>query len=226
MAYIELLELDDSAGAHSIAERLRERHKYFSTLADTAPTTQLKAIYQKKLTDLAHLAVQYAVELGAAGIGGATTLPKEYAAPNTLSSVNLQAMLVLHTEGRALRSFPLVPGVNILGRTQNVIGNSVLIDDDYMSRSHAVVEIVSVKNQTALLYDAGELPGFKPSTNGVFLNGDPERLSGKVPIRPEDTLQVGYAKLVLTYASGDRQSEAVASVGSRIHSRTVFIKVN
>lgn len=224
MAYIELLEIDESAGANLIAERLRDRYKYFTTLVSTAPTAQLKAIYQKKLAGLQSLAGQHAVDL----LGSKASAPTPIGQASNLedSTVNQQALLVLHTEGRPLRSYPLVPGVNILGRNQGTSGQTILIDDDYMSRSHAVVEVVSIKNRSALLYDIGELPGHKPSTNGVYLNGNDQRLKGKVPIKPNDTLQVGYAKLVLTYAAHSRQNDVVTEIGKKQHSRTVFIKMN
>jgi hypothetical protein len=227
MAYIELLEIEESAGAHQIAERLKDRHKYFTTLASTAPTVQLKAIYQKKLSDLQALASKYQVDLSASS-GSVKPQMAEQTPSSELASraAQPQALLVLHTEGRPLQSFPLLIGVNILGRSQGTSGHTILIDDDYMSRAHAVVEIISIKERSALLYDIGELPGNKPSTNGVYLNGHETRLTGKVSLSHNDTLQVGYAKLVLTYAAATEQRDTVTAIGKKEHSKTVFIKVN
>ncbi len=226
MAFIELLEVDDNAGIALIAERLSDRYQYFSTLVSTAPTIQLRAIYQKKLSELEILAKHYSVKI--------TTSESEQrlkdASPRLSREVEMvslqQALLVLHTEGRALQSFQLLPGINILGRNQGTSGNTILIDDDYMSRAHAVVEIISLKEKAAMLYDIGELPGHKPSTNGVFLNGNEQRLTGKVALQPNDTLQVGYAKLVLTYSAADKRNATMFAIGKKEHSKTVFIKVN
>lgn len=226
MAYIELLEIDENAGAQLIAERLSDRFQYFSTLVSTAPTMQLRAIYQKKLSDLQILANHYSVKISASGVEQAQKVASRQSSGKAEKTSQQQALLVLHTEGRALQSFPLLPGINILGRSQGTSGNTILIDDDYMSRAHAVVEITSIKEKAALLYDIGELPGCKPSTNGVFLNGNEQRLSGKVTLNPNDTLQVGYAKLVLTYSAAAEQSATMFAIGKKEHSKTVFIKVN
>jgi len=226
MAYIELLEIDESAGPQLIAERLRDRHQYFSTLVSTAPTAQLKAIYQKKTSDLQALANHYSIDLSVATSAKPSrseSMPHANAADG--SSLQ-QPLLVLHTEGRAMQSFPLLPGINILGRSQGTTGQTILIDDDYMSRAHAVVEITGIKDRTALLYDIGELPGHKASTNGVYLNGKEQRLSGKVALHANDTLQVGYAKLVFTYSTPAERGATVKAIGKKEHSKTVFIKVN
>lgn len=226
MAYIELLEIDENAGTQQIAERLNDRHQYFSTLVSTAPTIQLRAIYQKKLSDLQILANHYSVKISGSEAGQALKVASTKSSKETSKASQQQALLVLHTEGRPLQSFPLLPGINILGRSQGTSGNTILIDDDYMSRAHAVVEIISIKEKSALLYDIGEVLGYKPSTNGVFLNGNEMRLSGKVALNPNDTLQVGYAKLVLTYSAAAERSATMFAIGKKEHSKTVFIKVN
>jgi len=227
MAIIEILEIDDSADVRLIREQLMDRYQYFGVLVSTAPTMQLQAIYQKKLLDLKALAEKYSVDLDASFASVSSTSVGEaerFATKANQSSE--QAFLVLHTEGKPLRSFPLLPGINVLGRRQGEIGHTILIEDDYMSKVHAVVEMVHIKEKVALLYDVGELSGNKPSTNGVYLNGRDVRISGKLALNPGDTLQVGYSKLVLTYAVSGQQQEAAAAVGKREHSKTVFIKVN
>ena len=67
-----------------------------------------------------------------------------------------------------------------------------------------------------MLYDVGELAGHKASTNGVYLNGRDQRITGKISLNPGDTLQVGYSKLVLTYASSGRQQEAMEVRGGGV----------
>lgn len=227
MAFIELLEIDDSAGIEQIREKLKDRYQYFEVLVTTAPTSQLKAIYQKKLVDLRALAEKYSLDLSAPSTpaavpAGTPTSAREFEPTQTTT----QALLVLHTEGKPLQSFPLLSGINILGRRQSVAGQTILIDDEYMSKAHAVVEMLSIQGRQALLYDVGELAGHKASTNGVYLNGRDQRITGKVSLNPGDTLQVGYSKLVLTYASSGRQQEATAAVGKTEHSKTVLIRVN
>lgn len=227
MALIELLEIDDSADVQQIREKLRDRHQYFSVLERTAPTPQLKAIYLRKISDLRVLAEKYSVDLSSGTPQGPVPSAGQPATPAPEPApASQQAFLVLHTEGKALRSFALVPGLNVLGRRQGTTGHTILIDDDYMSKAHAVVDMVSIRDRKALLFDIGELAGNRPSTNGVFLNGNEQRITGKVALHPGDTLQVGYSKLVLTYAEADQQQAATAAVGKTEHSRTVFIKVH
>jgi pSer/pThr/pTyr-binding forkhead associated (FHA) protein len=227
MAFIDLLEIDDSADVQQIRERLKDRYNYFSVLVTTAPTMQLKAIYQKKLSDLRTLAERYSLDLSSATAPanslsvGQGDIQTPSAAPSSA-----QAFLVLHTEGKPLQSFPLLPGLNVLGRRHGTAGHTILIDDDYMSKAHAVVEMVSILDRIALLYDIGELDAHKPSTNGVYLNGRDQRISGKLPLKHGDTLQVGYSKLVLTYAASGQQQEAAARVGKTEHSKTVLIRVS
>lgn len=226
MALIEILEIDDREDVQHIREKLRDRYNYFSVLEGTAPTPQLKAIYLRKISDLRVLAKKYAVDLS-------PEAPKPQAPPTgrpapeaAAAHSSQQAFLVVHTEGKPLQSFPLRPGLNVLGRRQGTTGHTIAIDDDYMSKTHAVVEILSIRDRKALLFDIGELAGNKPSTNGVYLNGRDERISGKVVLRSGDTLQTGYTKLVLSYADAGHQHEAEAAVGNTEHSKTVFIKVH
>lgn len=228
MAYIEILEIDESAGQRQIEEKLRDKYQYFNTLVSTAPTTQLKSIYAKKVSELQGLAKQYRINLADSRNSAEQTnnaaVPRE--CNDSAFTDQEQAILVLHTEGRALRSYTLRPGLNILGRNQGVEHHSIVIEDEYLSRAHAVVEVINVKARHALVYDIGELPGKKYSTNGVYINSAEQRITGKKLFRPGDTVQVGYAKLVLTYAADAKQQEAMTAIGKKDHSKTVFIKVN
>lgn len=227
MAYIEILEIDESAGQRQIEEKLRDKYQYFSTLVSTAPTTQLKSIYAKKVSELQSLAKQYSVDL--ADSRNSAGQPNNAVSSECIDSAltdQEHAILVLHTEGRALRSYTLRPGLNILGRNQSVEHHSIVIEDEYLSRAHAVVEVINVKARHTLVYDIGELPGKKYSTNGVYINSAEQRITGKKLFRPGDTVQVGYAKLVLTYAADAKQQEAMTAIGKKDHSKTVFIKVN
>lgn len=227
MAYIDLLDIEDTVGSKLIAEKIKDRHQYFSMLASTAPTAQLKSIYLKKLSELQELAVRYSVDWASPRSADAKAKTQSDGdAGNARYAEQELAMLVLHTEGRAVRSYQLLPGLNILGRSQGTEHHSIVIEDDFMSRSHAVVEITNVKARQALVYDIGEISGKKSSTNGVYLNGVEKRITGKTTFRPGDTIQVGYSKLVLTYSSAEKQKEAVTAVGKKDHSKTVFIKVS
>ena len=227
MPLIEVLDIDSEASHDEIAARILDRHRYFSTLVVTAPTQQLRTIYERKLSDLRLLAQQYQVDLqGGQARPAAPPTAKQSGSQHAQSSNTQLPVLVLHTEGREARSYPLLPGVNILGRRQGVSGHTLVIDDGYKGRAHAVVGVVQNPVPRVMLYDIGELPGQKPSTNGVFLNGNDKRLTGKHEMRPGDTLQVGYAQLVLTYAVEGQVNEAVREVSSKGRAPTVIIKVN
>ncbi len=125
-----------------------------------------------------------------------------------------------------MQSFPLLPGKNIIGRLGSTTVNSIAVDDEFMSRAHAVVEFTAGSARKVLLYDIGEMAGNKPSTNGVYLNGNKDRLLAAVPLTEGDAFQVGYSKFVLTYEQAGGRDEAVSRVVGRKHVETVLIKVH
>ncbi len=89
--------------------------------------------------------------------------------------------------------FPLKIGKNIIGRNADISINN---GDKFMSRKHCLIEITN-KNNTLniILTDNGEVDdNAKPSTNGTFYNGSPERLSvyDKIYLNNGDKIKIGH----------------------------------
>ena len=95
--------------------------------------------------------------------------------------------------------FELVEGKNIIGKKTNFSSPHIAIDDKYVSRRHAV--IIAKLNQFNIyeyyIADNPQINDGKASTNGTYINGNPQRISDPVRIIDGDTIQVGHTKLVL-----------------------------
>ena len=108
--------------------------------------------------------------------------------------------LVLHTEGCESKTYPLKEGKNRIGRKSlNVMPDVAVENDIYVSRNHAVLVVRRTEgiDYEYLIADNEEVQG-KPSLNGTFVNGNPERLGDKpVKLKDGDTIQIGITKFVL-----------------------------
>lgn len=221
MAFIEILGLDDTSDRTGISERIIERYRYFSRLLDTAPTAHLRTIYEKKLIELTEIGGRYGVRLSAAPPGTSAEYQENgqgsfqgRGEARCASDPAAAPMLVLHTEGRRPDYFEIMTGKNLIGRRPVEGFRTIVIEDEYISRMHAVVECDTQRG--IRLYDIGEVSGHKPSTNGVYLNGNEARLQGLVPLRSGDAFQVGYTKLVLAFSEAGKREvemERVARTG-------------
>lgn len=230
MAFIELLGLDDTSDRTTISQKITERHEHFSRLLQTAPTAHLMTIYEKKLRELAEIAQKYGTALPGSMPGGGQSVPQSGTNDDRPAGNGAQRkggkvstpMLVLHTEGRRPEYFIIKHGKNLIGRRTVEGFNTIVIEDEYISRLHAVVEHDGLGQM--FLYDIGEMQGQKPSTNGVYVNGNENRLPGKAVLRSGDAFQVGYTKLVLTYAETGQCDAEVEKVARTGFVPTVIIK--
>ena len=111
--------------------------------------------------------------------------------------------LVLHTEGCEPKTYPLKEGRNRIGRKTVSNAPDVPVECDiYVSRNHAMLVVRRLQNldYEYVIADNAELLG-KPSLNGTFVNGNPERLDDKpVTLKDGDTIQIGITKFVLQTA--------------------------
>ena len=87
-------------------------------------------------------------------------------------------------------------GLNVLGREPRHAGNPIVVSDDFVSKDHAVLEVIPEKPRSVYLCDIGTITG-KSSTNGVYLNDAKERLEGRVEVRAGDRIQIGKTTLIL-----------------------------
>lgn len=110
------------------------------------------------------------------------------------------AWLILHTENQEPTYFDLFEGVNVIGRGEPQRPADVEIhNDQYVSRFHAYLKIFQTPQKIFLyaLYDGAFMPP-KPSLNGVYVNGNKDRLRANDAhyLRDGDTVQIGLTKMV------------------------------
>jgi len=122
--------------------------------------------------------------------------------------------LIKHTETMETLSFPLKIGKNQIGRKTTDHNPDIMVENDnYISRNHAII-VVKINEKSEfeyLLVDNAELQG-KPSLNGTYLNGNPERIGDKpVKLSDGDTIQTGLTKFVL------KTSKVAINVDDELH---------
>lgn len=86
-------------------------------------------------------------------------------------------------------AFPLKSGANTIGRRS---GNDVIVDDPYVSGSHAEI---AIDETGAYLTDVG-------STNGTMLNGEPVSANERMTLNGGDEITVGNTVLRFEPAAG------------------------
>jgi diguanylate cyclase (GGDEF)-like protein len=94
-------------------------------------------------------------------------------------------VLVVYAGTHLGRVFPLVPGVNVIGRSPGV---DLPLPDEEVSRTHAWITLRGAPGNEVILEDKG-------STNGTFLNDQP--IAGPTPLTAGDRISVGNHVLKL-----------------------------
>ena len=127
------------------------------------------------------------------------------------------AWLIVHAKDKPTISYTLYVGENVFGRPSANYQCDIPIDDEYVSRSHAVIHIEtdSIGRFNYQLLDNGAKRSGKASSNGTFINGNDTRIaaSGKVFLLDGDAIQVGYTTLVFkTLETTKNVQEAVSMV--------------
>lgn len=216
--YLEILDLTGNPSEELIKQKLGEKLSYFSMLIKNAPTRHLKMIYEKNIEQLNEISIN---------LGVSVDFDEPIKLTNSTNEKQLStAVLIRHTEDKSPVSFLLRNGINYIGRdkfSKNV--NVVIDDDDFVSKQHAVVELESINPFKAVIYDIGMITG-KNSTNGVYVNGMENRINQKLDLKDNDTIQVGYTKLIFKLTESNRLDKAVEEVDSMEFTKTVFIKIN
>lgn len=138
--------------------------------------------------------------------------------------------LVVHTENKIPVTYELFEGDNIIGRPDGPHQVDIRVEDDeYVSRVHAFIRIAKdyVHRFRYELRDDGSLRKGHVSTNGTYINGNPERLPREKPVflRDGDTIQVGTTKMVFKSVNEtDDQFSAFNSVARTNFTETVSIR--
>ena len=200
-AALDFMGLLEPLTEESILNKYNERFNYFHMLYANAPNKVIEKIQQQNLEKL-NQAKKILLD-------GVVSKKKEFndrfvsqAAPSAPASSGAGektevGWLILHTEDRKTETFPLYEGINYIGRKKKEDhSHEILIQDDpFVSRTHAFIKCKSAGDRINFeLYDGD---GSKPSVNGVFLNGNHDRIHQSCSLQENDTIQVGQTKLVL-----------------------------
>jgi len=94
-------------------------------------------------------------------------------------------VLVVYAGTHLGRVFPLVPGVNVIGRSPGV---DLPMPDEEVSRTHAWITLRGAPGNEVILEDRG-------STNGTYLND--QLITGPTPLAAGDRISVGNHVLKL-----------------------------
>ena len=199
-AALEFIGLKEPLSEKTVLERYTERYNYFQMLYSNAPSKAVAQIQQQNLQKLNQAKKLLLEEIAAKNNNFDKNEVKPQAKPKPEAvkpaTKAVVGWLVVHTENKKTETFDLYEGVNYIGRKKkDEKANSILIEDDpFVSRTHAFVKCKEADGGLQfILYDGD---GNKPSVNGVFLNGDEDRIHQQCILKENDTIQIGITKFV------------------------------
>ena len=248
----EFLELEDSASVNEIKQRIADKLLYFEELSEKAPSDFLRRLNMQKLNKVKAIQQQAAEWYAAEPVlqedsfvndnslpsidtdnemhAGTTPIIVASGGRSTRRSKNNEpqptAWLVLHTENQEIRTYPLYPGKNYIGRKQHpTLKPFLLIDEDpYISRVHAVIEVEDGNPYDYYITDSTFSNKVGVSKNGTYINGDEARITKKTKLIKNDTIQIGVTKLVLKY-NDKHIKQIIEEVGDTRYVNTVKIDI-
>lgn len=203
---LEFLELPDSSSDNDIRVRMDDKLTYFERLSENAPNDFLRKLHTSNTEKIKTLQIEM---LGAGAANNDADKKRHASTPASYNNYqqpvaqpqanpSAVAWLVRHTENQSAKTFPLYYGKNFVGRANQPNNHTVVINDDpYVSRVHALLDVVAINPLQIVVYDEAATNGGKPSKNGTYINGDDRRLNKKLSIRENDTLQIGMTKLIV-----------------------------
>lgn len=204
---LEFLELPESSTDQDILVRLNDKLAYFQRLSENAPNDFLRKLHTSNTEKIKTLQNQMsasgntnpASEPRMPGYGGSNVSSSihEVRQPSSSSKTEV-AWLVRHTENQSAKTFPLFYGKNYIGRNTQPDAPTIVIDEDpYVSRVHAVLEVININPLQIVVSDDSQGNKGKASKNGTYINGDERRLQNKIMIGPNDTIQIGMTKMIV-----------------------------
>jgi hypothetical protein len=193
---LEFLELPESATDHEIRVRMNDKLTYFQRLSENAPNDFLRKLHTSNTEKIRTMQSQMT---GAdAPVARAAAPSYQQHAPQQPVSKSEVAWLVRHTENQSAKTFPLFYGKNYIGRNPQMNGHGIILNEDpYISRVHALLEVININPLQIVVSDDSVSNGGKPSKNGTYINGNERRLEGRITIGPNDTIQVGMTKFIV-----------------------------
>lgn len=218
MNIFELLELDPSASSDDLKSRAHDKRRYFANLLQSAPTQMLRDIYARRLQDIDG----FLDERGYSKQGEPVAAGVNNAARSSSAASGPATGYFLHPDTKAA-PIALQPGLNIVGRQPRNMGTPIILDDNYVSANHAVLEVIPGPPATIHLYDIGEVSS-KPSTNGVFLNKSAQRIEHRIALSDGMHIRFGQTGFTLRCVA-DAPSPPLPDNGRDDESlKTVIIK--
>jgi hypothetical protein len=132
--------------------------------------------------------------------------------------------LIRHTENLPAQALPLFAGKNYIGRKASGKFKPFLTveEDPHVSKVHAV--IFADPGEIYLFYvaDIAASNEGKASTNGTYVNGQEKRITDKMVVRENDTIQIGVTKFVLRYAESDPDG-LIRDVSEKPYAPTIVV---
>lgn len=216
MNIFELLELEPSATSDEIQKRAQDKRRYFANLLQSAPTQMLREIYTRRLADIDGF-------LADRGYSSKNDAPVSKGDDRSAHHASVGAVSYFLHPDKGGAAIALQPGLNVVGRQPRNMGNPIVLDDSYVSANHAVVEVIPGPPATVHLYDIGEVSS-KPSTNGVFVNHNPQRIDTRVALY--DGMHVRFGQTGFDLRCIVEQTHAPFAANSRDDEslKTVIIK--
>jgi hypothetical protein len=226
----QFLDIPENTDAKRIVSRWQEKYNFFKMLHTNAPNQLIRDLQQKNLEKLEEiknilLPTQSIFEPPAPGPNHEPHIkPHVPSKPNSVSPNNPVAWLVVHTENKTTRSFPLFEGETVVGRDPSGKKNTiVLADDQYVSRYHCSFIIAGNNNETSVVVvDDGHINNGKTSKNGTFVNGSDDRILVR-QLNENDTIQVGYTKMVFKWDENKGKKHVEEEVRHTEFIKTVVI---
>lgn len=197
---LDFLELPESATDNDIRERMVDKLAYFQRLSENAPNDFLRKLHTSNTEKIRAMQREMGGVTAPAQVGAYVPSKAAYAssAPASAARTVEVALLVRHTENQSAITFPLYYGKNHIGRNPSFNNPCIVYTDDpYVSRVHALLEVINIDPLQIVVSDEASSNGGKPSKNGTYINGDERRINRKVTIGVNDTIQIGMTKFII-----------------------------
>jgi hypothetical protein len=223
---LSFLEVGLTATHDQIEAAFQQRFNYFRMLHTNAPNEILKRVHSTNLEKLEEIRKIFNIRGVSASTASSGNRPAEAPRPPSTGEKQPMAYIIVHTEGRNTASFPLYEGANFICRKAIPGAYCVVIDDDpYLSRIHCSLMITQQSPAPVCeIRDDGQGHQGKPSTNGTYLNGQPDRVSRRI-LGNYDTIQAGNTKLVFRWKENQHTADLEDQVRQTGFVKTVIINI-
>lgn len=220
----QFLDIPENTEPNKIVSRWQEKYNFFKMLHTNAPNQVIRDLQQKNLEKLDEIKRLILPNAPAGEQKKPIQEPQHKASSNNSFSNDSVAWLVVHTENKPTRSFPLHEGETVIGRDPAGKRNKIVLEDDqYVSRYHCSLMIAGNRNETsAVVVDDGHINNGKPSKNGTFVNGGDDRILVR-QLNENDTIQVGYTKMVFKWNENKGKKHVEEEVRHTDFIKTVVI---